>query len=45
VQSILLKGEVPGPAVWLAMTAWVAALALLLDRLVARSREQLIDWL
>ena len=45
VQSILLKGEAPGPEVWLAMTAWVAALALLLDRLVARSREQLIDWL
>ncbi len=44
-QSILLKGDAPGLEVWLAMIVWPALLALLLDRLVARSREQLIDWL
>jgi lipopolysaccharide transport system permease protein len=44
-QSILLKGDAPGPEVWLAMIIWLALLAVFLDRLVARSREQLIDWL
>jgi lipopolysaccharide transport system permease protein len=44
-QDILLKGAVPGFDVWLAMLVWPAVLAVFLDRLVARSREQLIDWL
>jgi len=44
-QDILLQGVAPGAAVWLALVAWPVLLALLLDRLVARSREQLIDWL
>jgi lipopolysaccharide transport system permease protein len=45
VQAILLKGAVPGVAIWLALLLWVVLLAAILDRLVARSREQLIDWL
>ena len=45
VQGILLKGAVPGLEVWLALMLWCAALAVVLDRLIARSREQLIDWL
>jgi lipopolysaccharide transport system permease protein len=44
-QSILLKGDAPGLEVWLAMVIWLALLAVFLDRLVARGREQLIDWL
>ena len=44
-QALLLQGAVPGLDVWLAMLAWPLLLAGLLDRLVARSREQLIDWL
>jgi len=44
-QGILLKGSAPGAEVWLTMIVWPALLAVLLDRLVARSREQLIDWL
>jgi lipopolysaccharide transport system permease protein len=45
VQSILLKAEAPGAEVWLALGVWIVLLVLLLDRLAARSREQLIDWL
>jgi lipopolysaccharide transport system permease protein len=45
MQSILLAGAIPALGVWLAMAGWTLALALLLDRLVARSREQLVDWL
>ncbi len=44
-QSIMLKGEVPGAEVWLAMVIWPVVLAVFLDRLISRSREQLIDWL
>ncbi len=45
VQNLLLAGEAPGAGVWLAMILWPTALAVVLDRLIARSREQLIDWL
>jgi lipopolysaccharide transport system permease protein len=45
MQSILLAGAAPGAEVWLGLALWALALALLLDRLVARSREQLVDWL
>jgi lipopolysaccharide transport system permease protein len=45
VQGILLAGDAPGAGVWLAMLLWLSALAVVLDRLIARSREQLIDWL
>jgi len=45
LQSLLLAGKVPGAEIWLGLAAWAVLLALLLDRLVARSREQLVDWL
>lgn len=45
MQSILLAGAAPGLDVWLGMFGWMLALAVLLDRLVASSREQLVDWL
>ncbi len=45
LQSLLLDARVPDAEVWGAMAAWFAGAALLLDRLVAGSREQLIDWL
>jgi lipopolysaccharide transport system permease protein len=45
LQSILLAGAAPGWDVWLGLTSWILALAFGLDRLVARSREQLVDWL
>jgi lipopolysaccharide transport system permease protein len=44
-QSVLLLGKIPAVELWLAIGAWIAGTALLLDRLVARSREQLVDWL
>jgi lipopolysaccharide transport system permease protein len=45
LQSILLSGAMPRAEVWLGMSAWLVALAFVLDRLVDRSREQLVDWL
>jgi lipopolysaccharide transport system permease protein len=45
LQSILLSGAAPGADVWLALAGWIVVLALLLDRLASRSREQLVDWL
>jgi len=45
VQGLLLKGEPPAAEVWLALALWTAVFAIVLDRLIARSREQLIDWL
>ena len=44
-QSLLLSGDVPGAEVWIGLACWTVALAVLLDRLVMRSREQLVDWL
>lgn len=44
-QAILLSGAAPGFDVWLASIVWVLLLAVFLDRLLGRSREQLIDWL
>jgi len=45
LQSLLLQGAWPATAVWLALLAWIAVLACVLSLLVARSREQLVDWL
>jgi lipopolysaccharide transport system permease protein len=44
-QQVLLAGAWPPAAVWWALLAWVALLALVLNALVARSRDQLVDWL
>ena len=45
LQSVLLQGVWPPAAVWIALLVWVALLAAALSLLVARSREQLVDWL
>ena len=44
-QQVLLQGAWPAPAVWWVTLAWLAVLALALNVLVARSRDQLVDWL
>ena len=44
-QSALLEGAWPPAAVWLAIAAWLAVLAVLLSVALARSRDQLVDWL
>ena len=45
LHELLLAGRPPAAETWLGLSAWFVVLTLLLDRLVARSREQLIDWL
>ena len=44
-QSALLQGAWPPLAVWLALLAWIGVLAALLSLALARSRDQLVDWL
>jgi lipopolysaccharide transport system permease protein len=44
-QNVLLQGLWPQAAVWLALGIWIAVLAVLLNGLVRRSRDQLVDWL
>ena len=45
MQSMLLAGSTPGAEVWIGLAIWILLLVPVLDRLVARSREQLVDWL
>ncbi len=44
-QSVLLSGAWPDWQVWGVCALWLGATLLVLDRLAARSREQLVDWL
>lgn len=44
-QQVLLLGAWPPASVWWVGLAWVGAIALVLNVLVARSRDQLVDWL
>ncbi|WP_287805150.1 ABC transporter permease [Diaphorobacter sp.] len=44
-QQVLLQGAWPPAGVWGMSCAWIAVLALALNVLVARSRDQLVDWL
>ena len=44
-QQVLLLGAWPPVSVWWVSLAWIAALALALNALVARSRDQFVDWL
>ena len=44
-QSILLEGTWPRLSAWLAACLWCALGAWVLDRLLRRSRDQLVDWL
>lgn len=44
-QQVLLAGSWPPASVWVVALAWLLLLALLLNLAVARSRDQLVDWL
>ena len=44
-QSVLLTGQWPALELWLVTFAWLLALSLLLDILIRRSRDELVDWL
>jgi lipopolysaccharide transport system permease protein len=44
-QSVLLQGDWPSAATWLGSLLWIAASAVLLDAVVRRSRDELVDWL
>ncbi|MNT23511.1 hypothetical protein D3C72_1589310 [compost metagenome] len=44
-QSILLLGQWPDWPVWLGGLLWIVLLAVVVNVLVRRSRDQLVDWL
>lgn len=44
-QSVLLQGTWPGVTVWVVALIWLLVLALLLNGLIKRSRDELVDWL
>lgn len=44
-QSIMLQGQWPQPEIWLVPVLWMAVLAGVLNALLKRSREEIIDWL
>jgi lipopolysaccharide transport system permease protein len=44
-QSILLKGAWPDWTVWWVALGWILLLAVALNGLVTRSRDELVDWL
>jgi lipopolysaccharide transport system permease protein len=44
-QAVLLQGRWPDASTWLVSAVWLGALGLVLDVVVRRSREQLVDWI
>lgn len=44
-QSALLQGQWPGWQVWVVGAVWIVLLAVVVNVLVRRSRDQLVDWL
>lgn len=44
-QQVLLQAAWPPMSVWLVLALWCGLLALALNLLIARSRDQLVDWL
>ncbi len=44
-QEVLLKGAWPGINLWAVSLGWLMLLALLLNVLIKRSRDELVDWL
>jgi lipopolysaccharide transport system permease protein len=44
-QSVVLSGQWPQWSTWIVTLAWITLTALLLDKVVKRSQEQLVDWL
>jgi len=44
-QSVLLRGVWPGLDLWVIAMGWLVVLAWLLNVLIGRSRDELVDWL
>lgn len=44
-QSVLLQGLWPGLTLWAVVLGWLLVLVLLLNGLLRRSRDELVDWL
>ena len=44
-QAVLLQGAWPPASTWLGTLAWILGSALVLEVLLRRSRDQLVDWL
>ena len=44
-QNILLQGVWPPISVWLIIFVWLVMLAFLLNLMIKRSGDQLVDWL
>lgn len=44
-QQVLLQGAWPPASVWIVCAVWLVVLVLALNVLIARSRDQLVDWL
>ena len=44
-QQVLLQGAWPPPAVWGVSLGWLVVLAVVLNVLLKRSRDELVDWL
>jgi lipopolysaccharide transport system permease protein len=44
-QAILLKSEWPSATVWLITLSWIVLMAVILNGLIKRSRDELVDWL
>ena len=44
-QAVLLQGRWPEPVTWMVMAIWLAVLGAMLEVVVRRSRDELVDWL
>jgi len=44
-QAIILKGSAPTGEIWIALIFWLIILTLLLNTVIIKSRDQIIDWL
>ncbi len=44
-QQVLLQGAWPPASVWVVTATWIAIVGVALNTVVARSRDQLVDWL
>lgn len=44
-QQVLLQGAWPPASVWTVLAVWLGGLAVVLNTVLARSRDQLVDWL
>ncbi|MEO8117738.1 MAG: ABC transporter permease [Rhodoferax sp.] len=44
-QAVLLQGQWPSLQLWLVAAGWLVVLALMLNVLIRRSRDELVDWL